>query len=68
MNSYTNPRLKIYFDLTYFMLFRVFRQEISKFLEYYDRLSSAQITMVELRNVESQICLCNVTIMYCDCE
>lgn len=62
MNFYTHPRLKIHFDLTYLMLYRVFRQNISKFVEYYDRLSlSAQITMVELRNVESQICLCYVT-------
>lgn len=64
MNFYTNLRLKIHFDLTYFILYRVFRQDISKFLEYYDRLSlSAQITVVELRNVESQISWCYVTLL-----
>lgn len=64
MNFYSTPRLKINFDLTYFMLNNVFRQDISKFIEYYGRLSlSAQITMVELGNVESQICLCYVTII-----
>lgn len=56
MNFYTNPRLKTHFDLTYFMLYRVFRQDISKLVEYYDRLFlSAQITMIELRNVQSLI-------------
>lgn len=59
MNFYSTRRLKIHFDLTYFMLNSVFRQDISKCVEYYGRLSlSAQITMVELGNVESQICLC----------
>lgn len=64
MNFYSTPRLKINFDLTYFMLNSVFRQAISKCVEYYGIQSlSAQITMVELGNVESQICLCYVTII-----
>lgn len=59
MNCYSTPRLKIHFDLTYFMLNSVFRRDISKCVEYYGSLSlSAQITMVELGNVVSQICLC----------
>lgn len=64
MNFYSTPRLKLHFDLTYFMLNSVFRRDISKCVEYYGRVSlSAQITIIELGNVESQICLCYVTII-----
>lgn len=38
MNVYNNPRLKINFNLTYFMPNRVFRQDISKFVEYYNNI------------------------------